>query len=186
MREITALQGFGADCVCLGMHAISIDFRQVHLPQTMQQQYLADLLAWVCDTCRAAIRCGEVADREAAEALLDGLYTPPGAGAGFSRWDAIGPHAAVRREYGLSPDAVAILLLAAAPRMWGGLLHVYAAITGRATVDEHALATLMRSQVSVVRELSREAPLLAFGVMTRRPTGVLTVNHDVLCRLAGK
>lgn len=167
------------------MHAISIDFRHVQLPHAMQQQYLVDLQAWVSDTCRAAIRCGGAADRETAEALLDGLFPPAGAGASFARWDAIGPHAAIAREYGLSPDAVAILLLAAAPRMWGGLLHVYAAIAGRTQIDEHALATLMRSRMAAVRELSREAPLLAFGVLARRPTGALTVNADVLCRLAG-
>jgi hypothetical protein len=167
------------------MHAISIDFRHCQLPHAMQQQYLLDLQAWVADTCRAAIRCGGAADRDTAEALLDGLFPSPGAGASFARWDAIGPHAAIARENGLSPDAVAILLLTAAPRMWGGLLHVYAAITGRTAIDDHALAVLLRSQMTVVRELSREAPLVAFGVVSRRPTGSLTVNRDVVCRLAG-
>lgn len=168
------------------MHAISIDFRHAQLPQAMQQQYLVDLQGWISDTCRAAIRYGGATDQETAEALLDALFPPAGAGAAFARWDAIGPHAGIARDNGLSPDAVAILLLAAAPRMWGGLLHVYAAITGRTQVDEHAMATLMRSRMAALRELSREAPLLAFGGVARRPTGALTVNADVVCRLAGK
>jgi hypothetical protein len=113
------------------------------------------------------------------------LFPRAGAGADFARWDTIGPHASIAWDHGLSPDAVAILLLAAAPRMWGGLLHVYAAISGSVAIDEQTLATPVRSRMALVRELSREAPLLAFGVLSRRPTGAIAVDLDILRRLAG-
>ena len=101
-----------------------LDTRNTPLPRAMLDAYLDDLRSWISDLCRAA-------GNGPALSLVDALHGPCSAPGAFSRWDAIGPHAALRREYGLSRDALAILLVAAAPRLWGSLAHVYAAVTGR-------------------------------------------------------
>ena len=156
-----------------------LDTRTTPLPRAMLDAYHADLRGWVAELCRAA-------GRGPALGLIDALYgertTLPGA---FARWDAIGPHAELRRQYGLSRDALAILLVAAAPRLWGPLAHVYAAVTGRVHTDEHALAMLLGDRSAILRELAPGAPLLAFELLARTPTGNLVASAEVVSRLAG-
>jgi hypothetical protein len=144
----------------------------------MLDAYHADLRAWVRDLCRAAGHGPGIG-------LIDALYPATGEPGAFVRWDAIGPHASLRRTYDLSHDAVAILLLTAAPRMWGPFAHVYAAVTGRVIVDEHVLARLLGDLGAVLRELARGAPLLAHKLVSRRPTGEIVASAEVLCRLTG-
>ena len=83
-------------------------------------------------------------------------------------------------------DAIAILLVAAAPRLWGSLAHVYAAVTGRVVIDEHVLARLLGDRSAVVRELARTAPLVAFGLINIRPTGAIVASAEAVGRLAGR
>ncbi len=175
------MQGLVAACVCLVMepsrNVLVLDTRTTPLPPAMLDAYHADLRGWIRDLCRAA---GASPSMDLIEALYP-TTTTPGA---FARWHAIGPHAALRREYGLSNDAVAILLVAAAPRLWGPIAHVYAAATGRVGIDEHVLAALL-DRGAVLRELAPGAPLLAYRLISRRPTGAIVASAEVVCRLAG-
>jgi hypothetical protein len=157
---------------------VILDTRFSPLPHAMLDRYLADLRAWVAERCRAA-------GGRAPLALIDALYADGGSPAGFARWESIGPHAGLRREYGLSPDAVAILLVAAAPRMWGMFAHVYAAVAGRVEVDANVLGVLLGDRAAAVRELDRSAPLVAFGLVSVRASGAVVPSAEVVCRLAG-
>lgn len=156
-----------------------LDTRNTPLPRAMLDVYHADLRGWIAELCRAA-------GHGPAVGLIDALYgertSPSGA---FARWDAIGPHAELRRQFNLSRDALAILLVAAAPRLWGPLAHVYAAVTGRVHTDEHMLAQLLGDRAAILRELAPGAPLLAFELVTRTPTGNLVASAEVVRRLAG-
>jgi hypothetical protein len=87
-----------------------------HLPLAMHQLYLADVQAWVVATCRRATN-------RLVGNMLDALFARGGC-ADLARWQWIGPHAALRSEYRLSQDAIAILLLAAAPKLWGNLSFI--------------------------------------------------------------
>lgn len=178
------MQGLRAPCVCLVMQptrrdVLILDTRTAPLPRAMLDTYLDDLRSWVSELCRAA-------GNGPALSLVDALHGPSSAPGAFSRWDVIGPHAQLRREYGLSRDALAILLIAAAPRLWGSLAHVYTAVTGRVVIDEHVLATLLGDRTAVVRELARSAPLVAFGLVTIRPTGAIVASAEAVGRLAGR
>ncbi|HSN25438.1 MAG TPA: hypothetical protein VLT45_04110 [Kofleriaceae bacterium] len=156
-----------------------LDTRNTPLPRAMLDVYHADLRGWIAELCRTA---GD----GPALGLIDALYGErtmlPGA---FARWDAIGPHAELRRQFNLSRDALAILLVAAAPRLWGPLAHVYAAVTGRVHTDEHMLAQLLGDRAAIVRELAAGSPLLAFKLLARTPTGNLVASAEVVSRLAG-
>lgn len=172
--------------VCLDMHpcrdVLMLNTCEAPLPLAMHEAYLLDLQAWVVDACRKATR----ADR-AATSLLDALFAHRSA-ASFARWASIGPHARLRRELGLSDDAIDILLLAAAPRMWGALTHVYAAIpprVGVTIVNQHVLAALVGNRPGVLGELRRDAPLVARGLVSVRPTGSVVVSDHVIRRIAG-
>jgi hypothetical protein len=162
---------------------MQLDTRQGPLPRSMSQLYLADLQAWLADACRRAIRQHGTSD-PSAPALLEALYGG-GSSEGFARWGTIGPHVALRHEHRLSEDAMSLLLFAAAPKLWGGFAHVFAAITGRLQLDQHTLAMLHGDRGAVVRELVRDAPLVAFGLVTVRPMGAIRASADVICRLAG-
>jgi hypothetical protein len=171
-----------AACVCSIMEprrdVLVLDTRTTPLPRAMLDAYHADLRAWIRDLCRAV-------GRGPGLGLIDALYPATSEPGAFIRWDAIGPHAMLRRQYQLSHDAIAILLVCAAPRMWGPFAHVYAAATGRVTLDEHVLARLLGDRSAVLRELSSTAPLLTYRLVSRRPTGEIVASAEVLCRLAG-
>jgi hypothetical protein len=182
------LQGLGADRVCLDMHpqrdVLVLDTHHAHLPLAMREAYLSDLQAWVAVTCRAAARR---VDNRAALGLIDTLFGRAPA-ADVSRWQSIGPHAALRRAHGLSDDAVSVLLLATAPRLWGTLSHVYAAICSGGyhfVLGAHVIGALLGDRRAVATELARTAPLVTHGLVTLRPTGAVMVSPEVVCRLAG-
>jgi hypothetical protein len=155
-----------------------LDTRTTPLPRAMLDAYHDALRTWIRDLCATA------GGRRATE-LIDALYPTQAAPGALGRWDAIGPHACLRRHYNLSPDAVAILLVAAAPRMWAPFAHVYASITGRVGLDERVLATLLGDRRAVLRELASTGPLLACKLLSRRSTGELTASAEVVCRLSG-
>jgi hypothetical protein len=123
------------------------------------EAYLADARAWVVALCRTALAAGLDAGRlgRADPAELDGaLGDRPGRAAAalararevegdaterFSRWDRRGaPHIELARELELSPLATSLLLLTAAPQIWGELARGYGlcvADRARPLVDEH-------------------------------------------------
>jgi len=163
-----------------------LDTQQAPLPLAMREAYLGDLQSWVIAMCRAAARRGAAADR-CTVGLIDALYGRGGSEADILRWRSIGPHANLRREFGLSDDAVSILLLVTAPRLWGALAHVYAAIRlpTAGVISQFLLATLMDSRTAVLTELAREAPLVRHGLVSIRPTGAIVASSTVVRQLAG-
>ena len=166
---------------------IFLDTRHDQLPLAMREAYLADVQAWVLGTCRAAVRAGGCSDRSAL-GLIEALYGQRSFEGSLARWRSIGPHASIRREFQLSDDAVSLMLLAAAPRLWGALTHVYAAICmpGRNfVVSPLLLSMLLGSRPATLRELSADAPLVKYGLIAIRPSGAILASSDVVCRLAG-
>lgn len=154
-----------------------LDTRTTPLPRAMLDAYHAALRTWVRHLCANA------GGRHATD-LIDALY-PMQTNSALSQWDSIGPHAALARQYGLTSDAIAILLVASAPRMWAPFAHTYATATGRTGIDEHVLARLLGDRRAVLRELASTAPLIAYKLVTRRATGELVASAEVLCRLSG-
>ena len=162
-------------------HALIVDTHLAPLPAEMQDVYLSDYRAWVVEACRR-----EAARNARALAILDALCVGTGSAARFRNWSAIGPHAALRREYGLSEDALAILLLCAAPQLWHALGHVYVTIaTQRRGVDARLIGDLLANRCTVQRELAPDAPLLACGLVSQRSNHSLVVSRDGVLRLAG-
>jgi hypothetical protein len=157
-----------------------LDTRYAPLPLAMRDQYLADVHGWVIGLCRAA------AQDRATLSLIDGLYGNYVGAWDVARWRSIGPHASIRRELQLSDDAIAILLLTAAPKLWGALQHVYSAIvmpTCSYVVTQPLLAKLIDDRRAVLRELHRDAPLMRSKLVTMRPTGAIAANPAVVQRL---
>ena len=173
----------------MGDHVLYLDTEQTPLPAAMRETYLADLLAWVLDGCRRAIRAGVATRRirRAASSLCDALFGWTGPACKLDRWHSIGPHAALRRSANLSPDAIAILLYAAAPELWSNLALVYSAIsaTSRGVPDRQVLGALLGDPTAVARELAPTAPLVQTGLVSVGDTGEVSVDRDLLRRLTG-
>lgn len=93
-------------------------------------------------------------------------------------------------ELALSPTAFQILLVAAAPVLWGELARLYAILTNdvsRPLCDEHLVTDVLGSQIAprdIVRELDADAPLVRHGVIRIgpgvRPFAALAVEPVVL------
>ncbi|HEX3482631.1 MAG TPA: ATP-binding protein [Kofleriaceae bacterium] len=85
------------------------------------------------------------------------------------------PLLALAAEFGLSPVARLVLLLTAAPSLWGELARLYGVLGNdeqRALVDEQLLIQILDGQIdrhAVARELDRDAPLIRHGFI--RPGG---------------
>jgi hypothetical protein len=161
---------------------VVLDTHRSKLPQAMQELYLADLQAWVLAACRNV----SATDKPIGN-MLEGLFERTESTGGLVRWQWIGPHAAVRDTHRLSQDAVMILLLAAAPKLWGNFAYVYDAIssTSRGHADFNLLRRLLGDRIDLRRELSADSPLVAFGLVKVSATGAVSVTSDVVCRLAG-
>jgi len=104
------------------------------------------------------------------------------------------PRSALIREHGLSPLAAEILLVVAAPSLWGEAARLYAVLAGepgRAPVDEllvsQVLATTGASRHDIADELDPGAPLVRRGLVRAagrdRPFAALTVDPAVIARL---
>jgi hypothetical protein len=161
---------------------VVLDTYRSKLPRAMQELYLNDLQAWVLDACRNATGSDATIGK-----MLDALFGQRGSSTGLSRWEFIGPHAALRSAYRLSRDAVTILLVAAAPKLWGNLAFVYDALSpsGNGRADFNVLRRLLGDRIDLRRELAADAPLVAFGLVTVSPSGAVSVDSEVVCRLAG-
>jgi hypothetical protein len=99
-------------------------------------------------------------------------------------------------ELGLSPIARDLLLLVAAPSLWGELARLYGILSnddGRPLIDEHLLTELLVEQADpaqIARELDDDAPLIRHGVIrvlagTMRPFLPLVADPVVLKLLRG-
>ena len=83
----------------------------------------------------------------------------------WSRPDA--PHVTLARDFGLSPLAIMIVLVAAAPQLWPDLARAYGMVANdpaRPACDEHLVAQLLARPASeVARELDAHAPPVRHG-----------------------
>lgn len=186
------------------MHESRQDIIVIHasvggLPLAALDRYLADMRAWVLANCQVALAAGTRSRRIDAlpGALLDALIAAGGTASGdlarFLRYDATAPHVAIARQFGLSGIATAILVLAAAPQLWGDFAQLYKKIgfTGRAIVEERLLAALLnKDRETIAAELDPGASLAVTGVCKlgpgTRPNAPLIVHPLVVRRLAGE
>jgi len=161
--------------------------------------YLADMRAWVLGNCRVALAAGTASGRigEKPGAMLDALIAAGGTATGdldrFLRYDATAPHVALARQCGFSGVATAILVLSAAPQLWGDFAQLYKMIgfTGRAIVEERLLAALLNTdRATIAAEIDPGGPLAVTGVCKlgpgTRPNVPLIVHPLVVRRLAGE
>jgi ATPase family protein associated with various cellular activities (AAA)/winged helix domain-containing protein len=99
-------------------------------------------------------------------------------------------------ELGLSAIARDLLLLVAAPSLWGEMARLYGILSnddGRPLIDEHLLTELLVEQADpaqIARELDDDAPLIRHGVVrvlpgTMRPFLPLVADPVVLKLLRG-
>ena len=177
--------------------------------------YLRDLRAWVAAKCRTAIAVATDTGRLGADpaAVLEALLAPTTgrtpdrvtearalereAEQRFATWSDSAPHAQLARELGLSTSAMTLLVIAAAPHLWGDLARVYKMIAvdpGRALVDELLLGELLGADAAaralIARDLDPSAPLVRSGVLVLaggpRPDAAVTVHPLIVRRLAGE
>jgi ATPase family associated with various cellular activities (AAA)/Winged helix domain, variant len=106
------------------------------------------------------------------------------------------PLAALASEFQLSSTAQLVLLVAAAPALWGELARLYGILAndeGRALVDELMISTILgphASHYDVARELDRDSPLVRHGLLhftsgKPRPFTAITVDTIVVRLLRG-
>ncbi len=182
--------------------------RRAVLGGELLETYLEATRHWIVSLCRTAIalapkvaaRAGLVAPE--AEAASDSVIAAARAEEGeamaqFTAWAQRGaPHVEVSQELGLSGTATAVLLVAAAPQIWGELARTYGTCTAdaaRPLVDEllisHLLEANAETRAAIGRELDEDAPLVRSGAVTigkgLRPYAAITVHPAIARRLAG-
>lgn len=107
------------------------------------------------------------------------------------------PLALLAQEFGLSPVARDILLVVAAPTLWGELARLYAIVsndTERPLCDEllvsQILDTSRAGRVAIARALDEDGPLLRHGLIRlgagQRPFVALSIDPIVVSRLEGE
>lgn len=109
--------------------------------------------------------------------------------------DRMSPLRRLTVEVGLSATAIQVLLLAAAPVLWGDQARLYAILcndVARPLCDEELIASVLGPQVTardIARELEPDAPLVRHGVVRvgpgMRPFAALTVEPAVIRILRG-
>jgi ATP-dependent 26S proteasome regulatory subunit len=104
------------------------------------------------------------------------------------------PLGALAVEYGLSPLAVDVLLVVAAPALWSEAARLYGILANdgaRSLVDEALVEQILGPRASrhaIAAELDPRAPLVRLGVIDvdakrARPFGALAIDPIVLARL---
>jgi hypothetical protein len=104
------------------------------------------------------------------------------------------PIGVLATEFELSSLAIDILLVIAAPALWGEAARLYGVISNdssRALVDELLVTQILEAnRYDIARELEPSAPLCRFGLVQTaaraRPFAALTVDPVVLARLRGQ
>ncbi len=127
------------------------------------------------------------AARDEAEARAAALHADP------DRRGPTTPLAALAAELALSPLAIDILLVVAAPTIWGDAARLYGILAndpGRPTVDEHLVATILGvvSPHDIAHELDARAPLVRSGAIQiasdrPRPFATLAIDPVIVARL---
>jgi len=108
----------------------------------------------------------------------------------------VAPLAAIAREFELSTIAQLILIVVAAPALWGETARLYGILAndeGRPLCDELLVHQILGSQTSrhdIARQLDRDAPLIRHGLIRpgegrMRPFMALTAEPIVLRLLRG-
>jgi hypothetical protein len=171
-------------------------------PRGELAEYLGDVRAWVSALLRTAAAREAAAltprGERAAAALEAARAEERDATDRLERWRGRGvPHVEVARELGLSPMATAVLLIAAAPQIWGEISRAYGARAlgpARPIVDELLLAHLLEAddaaaRAMIARELDAGAPLVRTGAIEigpgPRPYAALRVDPAIAHRRAG-
>ncbi|HEY1553188.1 MAG TPA: hypothetical protein VGF94_00065 [Kofleriaceae bacterium] len=157
------------------------------LPLATRDRYLGDLFAWVATRCRDAILRGVFA--RPARVLLDDALAGAGPGQGLTRWEALGPHAVLRRELGLTLAATTLLVVAVAPRLWSTIGIVYRMCGAKGPVLDRRLAVALlggdrAAEAAVAREMSADAPLVQLGAIVVRGDSIRAAD-TVVRRFAG-
>jgi len=154
-------------------------------------QYQLDARRWIESTCALAL-----ASRHGnAERIAEARRQERGYAARFSRWERPeAPHAEVARELGLTPMARTLLLLIAAPQVWGEIAAAYVScIEGtRPLVDELLLGRLLDANIvlrtTIAYELDHTAPLVASGAVLIgrgvRPYASLAARTSIAKRIS--
>ena len=107
------------------------------------------------------------------------------------------PIAELADEFGLSPAALDVLLVIAAPSLHGDVARLYGILAndpGRAMVDELIVQHVLAERISahdVAAELTPRAPLVRLGLVDiqpsrPRPFAALAVDPVILARLRGE
>lgn len=155
-----------------GQHVLVINATVGGLTLGALDRYLADMRAWVLAHCRAALAAGTASGRigKIPGALMDALIAAGGGATGdaarFLCYDADAPHVALARQLGLSGAATAILVLSAAPQLWGDLAQLYSKIgvTSRPIAEARLLAALLNVDLAtIMRELGHGSLLALTG-----------------------
>lgn len=104
--------------------------------------------------------------------------------------DRVAPLAALAGELGLSATARSIMLVIAAPSLWGELARLYGILGNdedRAMVDEALLVEILAGRIGrteIARELDDDAPLVRYGVVRigdrQRPFAALSCDPIAL------
>ncbi len=113
-----------------------------------------------------------------------------------STLEALAPLASLAIEFGLSPVAQLVLLVIAAPSLWGELARLYGILSNdeaRPLVDELCVSQILvrhASHYDIARELDRDAPLVRHGLVyvggsRQRPFLALSCDMIVLRLLRG-
>ena len=172
----------------------------VHLPPPSQEsltavelmQYQCDARRWIESACAVALasRSGN------AERIAEARRQERGHAARFSRWERPeAPHVEVARELSLTPIARTLLLLIAAPQVWGEIAASYVScVEGtRPLVDELLLGRLLDANMvmrtAIACELDHGAPLIASGAVLIgrgiRPYASLAARTSIARRISG-
>ncbi|MGN6105389.1 MAG: ATP-binding protein, partial [Kofleriaceae bacterium] len=163
------------------------------------EQYLDVTRRWIVCLCHTAIAIAPATSgaAPAAELVARARAAERAASEAFAAWSDRGsPHVELAVELGLSPMATTILLIAAAPQIWGEIARTYGPCTAdpaRPLVDELLLAHLLEAttatRAAIARELDDDAPLVRSGAIEvgrgLRPYAAITVHPAIARRLAG-
>jgi AAA+ superfamily predicted ATPase len=166
------------------------------LSSTSLAAYQADVFAWIVSLCRTAL-AGVTTPTRGGDRLDTTRAAERDSAVRLARWGRPGaPHVELTRAFGLSPMALSVLMLAAAPQIWGELARTYRALAagpGRSLIDELLIAQLLEANLlaraAISRELDPEAPLVRQGLIIvaggLRPFAALSVHPVIARRIAG-
>lgn len=167
---------------------------RARLGPKQMRAYVDDCFELVRSWCEVAL--AHVEDDETAARAADA--DRDAACKAYARWHARPtPLAAIAHDYGLSQPACSLLLIAAAPFLWGELAPMYRAIADdpqRPLVDEYLICQILdlsrAERASIARELDPDAPLVRHGLIEvgagARPFAALEIHHAILARLASR